>query len=183
MKILKPILISAAVILFTATPAFAKLPSLSPGATKPTLIQSISNIFTNKCDTLKNKIDKRVNMFGNNEEAHAAVFTKLEDRLSQNITKWEEMGYDVAKLKTDLKTLSDEVDKFVTDYKAFIVALKATKDIACGTGTEFSDAMKTARAALKLVRKDAADIRTFYLTIVRPDIIKLKQQTPVVKED
>lgn len=182
MKTLKAILISLVFILFAAIPVFAGIPQLKNVANSG-LIQSVQNFFANKCDTLKNKIDKRVNMFGNNEAAHAAVFTKLEDRLSQNITKWEGLGYDVSKLKPELKTLSDEVDKFVTDYKAFIAALKATQDVACGTGTEFSDAMKTARAKLKIVRQDAADIRTFYLTIIRPDIIKLKQQTPVVKED
>jgi hypothetical protein len=183
MKIFKPIIFSSLLILFTASTALAKLPSVDPGLVRPNITESISKIFANKCDTLKTKITNRVNMFENNEEAHSKVYTKLVDRITEKLAKWKEMGYDVDKLTEDLKTLDTKVKKFSTDYKSFISKLKATQDIACDTGTAFADAMKEARDALKLVRQDAADIRNYYNTVIRPDIIELKQQTPAVKED
>jgi hypothetical protein len=182
MKIFKPIIFSS-LLIFSVQLSLAKLPSISPGAVRPTITESISNIFANKCDTLKTKITNRVNMFENNEEAHSKVYTKLVDRITERLAKWKDMGYDVDKLTEDLKTLDTKVKKFSTDYKSFIAKLKATQDVACDTGTAFTDAMKEARDALKLVRQDAADIRNYYNTVIRPDIIELKQQTPAVVEE
>jgi SMC interacting uncharacterized protein involved in chromosome segregation len=184
MKIFKAILVTSLVLLLTSKATFAKLPlPVDIGVSKPTLIDSISKVFTNKCDTLKTKIDGRLTKFENNEEAHSEVFTKLIDRLSERVAKWKDMGYDVDKLEADLKTLKNKVDKFILDYKAFIGKLEAIKTIACGTATEFGNALKAAREALKIVRQDAADIRNYYLTVIRPDIIELKQQTPAVEEN
>jgi len=181
MKIFKPIIFTSLVILFTAKTTLAWTPPIDLGILKPKL--DIGKIFINKCDTLKNKIDNRVNRFENNKEAHVEVYTKLQDRLEERVAKWKEMHYDVTKLEEDLDKLSDKITEFTDDYKAFIEKLKATKDVACGTATEFSDAIAAAREALKIVRQDASDIRNFYHTAIRPDIIELKQQTPAVEED
>ena len=178
MKIFKPIIFTSLVILFTAKTTFAEPMKFF----NPTL-DSLKAVFANKCNTLKTKINNRVNRFENNEEAHSGVYTKLVDRLSERIAKWKEMGYDVAKLEEDLKKLEDKVEEFTADYKAFIEKLKATINVACGTATEFSDAIASAREALKIVRQDTSDIRNFYHTVIRPDIIELKQQTPAVVEE
>lgn len=183
MNILKPIIFYSLVIFFTARTSFALFPSIDPGMLSPKLKESISKIFENKCDTLKNKVTNRVNRFENNEEAHSEVYTKLKDRIAERIEKWKEMGYNVSKLTEDLKTLEGKITDFTTDYKKFIEILKSTQEVACGTGTEFAEVIKEARVALKIVRQDASDIRNYYNTVIRPDIIELKQQTPTVVEE
>lgn len=80
-------------------------------------------------------------------------------------------------MKEDLATLEEKVEKFTTDYEAYIDALEATKNYDCdSTESEFEAALSTARSKMEAIRKDIADIRSFYQNTIRPHILELKEQ-------
>ena len=105
-------------------------------------------------------------------------------RVAEFITRATSQGYDVTKLEADGKTLDQKVQKFATDYAAFISKLEATKTTACGESEgAFRSALQTARQQLAVVRQDSVDIRNYYQTVIRQDIQDLRNQkaspTPV----
>ncbi len=128
------------------------------------------------CTLKKTNIEKRLENFDSKKAKHVEIYTKLKDRLSEKLTSWKEAGYDTDKLESDLKELGTKINKFNTDFKAYIDKLTSTKDLACDTGTNYSASLKEAKNLLKTVRTDVVDIRTYYQKTIRPDIVALKQQ-------
>jgi hypothetical protein len=177
MKAFKTILISALFISLAAKPAFAlTLPGIQ--RVVPSVIPKLA------CQILKDKVIARITKFDTNKDKHVENYTIIKERISEKIAYWKGLGYDVDQISKDLKTLDDKIKKFATDYATFIDKLKNTENYTCGSSAgQFETALAEARAALKIVRQDVADIRSFYWGTIRPDIMKLKQQTPVVKED
>jgi len=100
------------------------------------------------------------------------------------MNEWESLGYDVDEVKNDLKTLNDKIDNFTADYNKYIDKLNAIRDIDCdNTETDLKNAVTSAKAALKQVKNDVGDIRNYYWTVLRPDIMDLKKQKITSSEE
>lgn len=132
-----------------------------------------------KCAMIQQRMETRTSRFDNNKERHMSVYKNLKDRIGKFIARAEEKGYDTTKPKADLKVLDEKINKFAKDYAAHVAKLKETKTLACGHSEgEFRSTLLDARELLKVAHQDAADIRNYYQTVIRPDIRALRDQKP-----
>ncbi|GIW69435.1 MAG: hypothetical protein KatS3mg101_0182 [Patescibacteria group bacterium] len=126
------------------------------------------------CTVISSSINDKLETFSNSETKHLETYTKILDRLSQMIDKWESWGYDVSEIEADLDYIEELVNEYKEDYNDFVSKLTAAKN-ACGN-TDYNTKLTAAKNALKELRGDVVNIRTFYQTELRPDILALKSQ-------
>lgn len=135
-----------------------------------------------RCARIQERITERASNFEDRKEKHFSVYSNMTDRISKFIEKLSDQGYDVSKIKADLAVLEEKIQKFSTDYAAQAAKVGETKNLVCGNSDgEFKNGLVQSRTMLKAVHDDAADIRKYMLTTVRPDIQALRQQKVEVK--
>jgi DNA repair exonuclease SbcCD ATPase subunit len=162
-------------LMFVSVTSHATALQLSPGLNKAEL--KLIDPWTIRCSNVEKLVDKKLDNFDNKKTKHYEKYIQLKERLTEKVNAWEDRGYDVDKLKEDLTTLENKIKEFTSDYNTYIDKLKATKNFTCGKSEgDFANALKEAKTALKEVRKDVVDIKTFYWTTVRQDILDLKEQ-------
>ncbi len=128
------------------------------------------------CAMISNSITDKLEAFSSSKSEHMETYTKLTDRLSQMINKWEGWGYDVSEIEADLEYIEELIDEYEQDYDDFVSKLTAAKN-TCGNA-DYSTKLTAAKNALKELRGDVINIRTFYQTELRPHILALKSQNP-----
>lgn len=148
---------------------------------RPTIQQKKEDLTTQRCTTLTQNIDRRINRFNNNKERHINQYNTAKQRLSQLITKLQQKGYDVLQLQADSKIWDGKVQKFASDYVVFINKLNETKNVTCGQSDgALRSYLKQARQQIVVVHQDSIDARTYYQTVIRADIQALRNQKPTI---
>jgi hypothetical protein len=137
-----------------------------------------------RCARITARVQNRTSHYDQKETAHAKVYTNLVNRLNKFLTRFKTAGLDTAKLEGFLAELKTKIDKFKSDYAAYIAKLKESKSLTCGYAEgEFRAIMVDAKALLKTVHTDAAEIRTYVRTVIFPELKVLKSQMPKVTDD
>jgi len=163
-------------LLFASGRSLALFP-INPDLLKPKMPIIKIDPWTLRCSKIEESVQKKIANFDESKVKHIEIYTRLSDRLSERITKWKEMGYDVSDLEANKKTLNEKISKYKTDYATFIQKLKDTQQYDCGHSEgEFVSALNKAKTELKVVRQDASEIREYYQTEIRPNILELKKQ-------
>jgi|GEM_PF-1986980 len=173
---LTPILICAVTLVAASV---VKTYALDPSQLQlnKNLLQNLKPAWPITCKNIDKLIDKRLANFEEKETNHYENYIKLKDRLSEKITRWKNLGYNVSDLEDDLKNLEEKIDKFYTDYNAFRNKLEELKNFTCASTVEdYKTKLAEAKALLKPIKADAAEIRKYYQTTIRPDILALKNQ-------
>ena len=130
-----------------------------------------------KCKNVESRIEAKLNKYESGNISVEDVHKRLKTRLGNLATKLENNGIDASKLKSDLATLNEKIDKVASDYDAFILALKETKNYACGESQgQFREKLQAAKKLLVTVRKDRQDTRNFIVNTIIPDIKALREQ-------
>jgi hypothetical protein len=134
----------------------------------------------NRCDVINNRIQSRIGRFNENKDKHIQRYENLKERFLELIQRLEERGYDVSKLGEDASTLDDKIGEFASEYATFIYLLEGTQSSVCGESEgAFVGSLAGAREQLQVVRGLVRDIKEFYRTVIREDILALKAQNPV----
>jgi len=188
MKIIKvkyiiPLLISAFVFLSPISKAHAlvPIPDIAPSVQNPK-IKVDPDILTVKpwnirCTVYENLVDKKIEKINEQEEKHYKKYIGLSKDLEDFIEERESEGYDMSEIKKDLETLNGKIDKYNQNHDIYLEKLMNIKNNICThTEDEYKNSIKAAKDALKEVRKDVVDIKTYYYTDIRPDILEFKQQ-------
>ncbi len=151
------------------------------------------------CQNIVTRIQNRVSNYQTNENARVKVFEDIQDRLTKIENKYSADGLDTVQLKIDLATLNTKINKFTTDYGTFISALQSIQPNQCATasttnststtsanttsagageapGGNFRALMNKSITILPTLRQDVADIRSFFISTIIPDIQKLQTQ-------
>ncbi len=134
----------------------------------PTVVQSLS------CVMLANTYDEKISAITSSKTKHLDTYIRLSDRLEQMLDKWKAWGYDVSKIEEDLDKLNDKVSEFEEDFNDFTSKIMAAK-AACGSSV-YDQKLTDARNALKELKNDSADIRSFYQNSIRKHIVEMKGQ-------
>lgn len=129
------------------------------------------------CSIFGDKVDIKIGNYDLRKTKHQTVYDNLKSRLINLSEKLTAKGYDTSDLKADLVVLDQKIKKFVTDYQAYVDKLKATKQYTCGESKgQYRTAFKDAKTALVAVRKDASDIRSYFVNTIKPDLIAIRAQ-------
>lgn len=113
--------------------------------------------------------------FDNVKLKHLTVYDNLSARLDKIADRLEASGADVAALRADLAVLDEKIVKFTADYAVYVEKLKASQEFVCGrASSQFKTQLKETKIALQQVHKDAADIRNYFVSTIRVEIMKLR---------
>jgi len=130
---------------------------------------------TPRCAIVESKIQAKGVGFDNIKVKHMSVYTNLESRLSNLVARFKAKGIDASALQADLQVLDTKVKKFGDDYAAYVALLKTGQDYVCGRSrAQFLVQWQKVKAALAQVHKDATDIRAYYASTIKPELLKLK---------
>jgi hypothetical protein len=128
-----------------------------------------------RCTIIEPKIQLKVGGFDKNKIKHLAVYDNLKSRLTAVADKLALKNIDVTALRADLLVLDTKIKKFSDDYAVYIAELRALQDYTCGKPkSQFLAQLKETKVALVQVHKDAADIRAYYASTLKPEIMKLR---------
>lgn len=129
------------------------------------------------CKNIETQIQNRINRYENSHDQHVKILNNMKPRLAQIISKFEAKGLDASALETDAKMLSSMIDSVVTTYQTFLSTLKETQSNACGESDgEFKNKLGESRRILPEVKEGIEDIREYYKSTIRPDILELRDQ-------
>lgn len=159
--------------------AFSKAQALVP--LSPLLPHLIFPIETpeQRCTRITARLNERISVFETRKNKHETSYDNLKSRLNTLVSKLDARGYDTNDLKSEILTLGNKMDKFKGDYDAFLSKLSEIKGYVCShTDAEAIVKVGEARTLLKTVRGDESDIRNYYMTVIRPDIVQISKQKP-----
>lgn len=129
------------------------------------------------CENIESRVRTRINRYENSKKAHMNVFSNMLDRLERAVERFETMDLDVTELKSHIAVLKGKIEKLYSDHESFIGELQTTEDFACGKSEgEFKAKLGEARKVAPKIKQDILDIREYYKTTVREDLLKLRVQ-------
>lgn len=130
-----------------------------------------------RCPMIESRIQVKVGDFDNNKIRHMEAYANMKERLAKVDARLSEKGVDTTELKSYLVVLDEKIKKFSADYAIYVGKLKDTQTAVCGKPkTQFLAKLKEAKVALKAVHQDALDIRTYYVSTIKPELQALKAQ-------
>jgi len=164
------------------------IPAQAATSTKPTIkilnatstkaseaVKSLVKGVIARCPIIESKIQVKVTTFDNTKIKHLTVYNNLKNRLTKIADRLTARGVDLTALKSDLAVLDTKIAKFNADYADYIAKLKSSQDYVCGKSEgQFKTQLKDTKTALQQVHKDAADIRAYYVSTIRIEIMKLR---------
>ncbi|MBI2020670.1 hypothetical protein HYS94_04615 [Candidatus Daviesbacteria bacterium] len=187
-----------AALALNVTPAFAQvpLPSERPSfPPRPSILPNPSILpvpnpsahpippngdrIAERCAQVKQHIDRRLELFGQNRETFINNAQHLHERVLRIVDKAEAMGLDTTQVRADLRSLGDKVNKLKEDNQSFIAKLQAAKDVNCVENPDqFRTALQEANAQFQVVISDFRDIKDYFKNTIKPDIRALIDQLP-----
>ena len=144
--------------------------------------EKIEKKITAVCEAVNKRIDARINNYNERKDLHIKKNQVNVVRWSELATRLEVKGYDVTKLRADLKTLDGMLTKAAADYSSFVAKLESTKDYDCGeTKGMFKESLTESKTVLATFRTQAKAISDFIKNTIMPDLKVLRSQKPINK--
>ena len=164
-------------ILFIAFACIFALPlSVGAAGTSEAGLKAAIKGAISRCPIIESKIQIKVGSFDNSKVKQLEVYANIKAQLLVLADKLSAKGIDVTALKADLAVLDQKIQKFNADYAAYIVILKDSQTFACGKSQGlFLGKLKDAKTALQKVNADAKDIRSYYVTVLRVEVMKIRE--------
>lgn len=136
-----------------------------------------------RCQIIESKIQIKAVNFDNNKMRHLEIYNQVKTKVSAIVEVLKNSGGNVDSLNSHLNTFDQKIQKFSSDYATYIQALKNTQVYACGKSEgEFMTGWRQAKTSLAQVHKDAVELRTFYATVLKPEINKVRAQIRANRE-
>lgn len=137
-----------------------------------------------RCERTESRIRTRVGRYENKKDQHKRVFDKIILRVETLAERFEESNLDVSQLKADLKIFEGMVADLHEEHDSLIAGLKETQEQACGESEgEYRKQLGEARRMVPEVRAELIKVRDYYRTVIRVDILDLREQITDVSDD
>jgi hypothetical protein len=179
-KITKAALVGAMGIGMTI---MASVPALAEtGGLRDRVKEKMEKKITAVCEAVNKRIDARINNYNERKELHIKKNQANVVRWGELATRLEAKGYDVTKLRADLKTLDGMLTAAATNYASFVSKLETTKDYDCGESKGmFKQSLESSKAELATFRTQARTITDFIKNTIMADLKALRAQKPINK--
>lgn len=129
------------------------------------------------CENIQKRVETRIVRYEKNKNAHQNVFSNMLSRLKNAIERFKQMGLETQKLEADLAVLEEKISNLYKVHDVFISELKITQDHACGGSEgEFRSKLGQARKMAPEVRAAILDVREYYVSVIRQDLLDLRVQ-------
>lgn len=141
--------------------------------------ERIENRIERLCNIVNSRIDARLSNYEQYYNDVEERMARITQRANDMISRLENKGYDVSKIKSDLSTLEEMMATQRSLYTAFINALKEAKQYDCGDSEGvFKKFLNDSRAALIKWRDQIRANREYINSTLRLDLQALKGQNP-----
>lgn len=132
-----------------------------------------------KCQNVQARIQDRISKYDSNKLTFENAFINMQARLTRLSAKLASAGVDVSQLNADIATLGEKIAKLKTDRNAFASNLQEAATTAATNCDKtpnggFMGKVLSARKGSELVRQDALDIRKYFQTVLRPEIMSIR---------
>lgn len=179
-KITKGALVSAMSLGMTFVAVFPAL--AETGGLRDKVKNKVEKKITAVCEAVNKRIDARINNYNQRKDLHIAKNQRNVVRWTELANRLEAKGYDVTKLRADLKTLDGMLTAAATDYADFISKIETTKSYDCGESKGmFKESLSSSKAELAGFRAKAKTIADFIKNTIMPDLKSLRAQKPINK--
>lgn len=130
------------------------------------------------CKKVETRMQARYQKYETNKALHKQTYDKVNTKVETIIADFKAKGYDVSELEADLAQLETKIAKLYTDHDALIQKMKEiSKDVCVSTRENLETKIQEIQKyRLETIKVDVLDIRTFYSTVLRPDMVKLIQE-------
>jgi len=133
-----------------------------------------------KCERIRNRIQNRVEIFENAKKRRVVAYTNMQERIYKFTANANQNGYNTTLIEDDLQELDVLIQKFKTNYKTYITEFQGINNNDCGYSEgEFRGEVLNAKAQLQIVYQDAKEIREFYNTTIKTDLMALRNQNNI----
>lgn len=143
------------------------------------LDQDESNI-EKMCEKRKHRFDKMTENKQQRKEKRAQKFDQRADRLNQLVEKATNEGKDTSKIKADLQTLKQKMEKLEIDQSAVRSIVEPIKDLQCDKQNieKLKEIKQKAKPIFDQVKADHKDIRDFRQNVINPELKNLGIDLP-----
>lgn len=131
-------------------------------------------VLTKSCDTVKERITKKIAKFEENKDRHLSRYQAMKDKIQTFITQAQNEGRDITQLTADLATWDGLIQTSAAQYSSYINLLKIVEATGCDDSATFNQKLQEARQQLSVFRQSLFDVRNFYWNTIKPDIKALK---------
>lgn len=136
---------------------------------------------TTTCKKIETRMRARYEKYETNKALHKQTYDKTKAKITDLIEKLEADGQDVSKVQADLVLLETKLQKLYADHEALIQKMKEMEAGTCTSSKENlgSKIKEVQKYRLDTIKVDIQDIRVFYSTVLRPDLVALINQAKV----
>jgi len=168
---------SISMTLATAMPAMAE-----SGGLRDKVKEKVERKITAVCGAVNKRIDAKINNYNERKDLHIAKNQRNVSRWKELADRLEKKGYDVTKLRTDLKTLEIMLTTAAANYSTFISKLETSKNYDCGESKgKFKEMLEGSKVKLSTFRTEAKSIADFIKNTIMPDLKAIRAQKPINK--
>lgn len=133
-----------------------------------------------RCQNVQTRLNDKLTQVQNNKKNFGVAFTNMKARLQRLSDRLAAKNIDVTKLNEDIATLGTKIDKLNQDHDNFLTNLQATisesSQDCVATQGQFMSKLSSSRSLAKTVEQDRLDIRNFFQSTIRPDIMAIRKQ-------
>ncbi len=134
-----------------------------------------------RCKNIQTRIETQTKRYENNKQMLTAVYGNMKTRLTRLSTQLASKGANVTKLNEDIAVLDTKISKMKADHDAFVASLRESQATAAATcEADTLNKVKTkineARKVSETVKADRADIRNFFNTTIKADLMAIRAE-------
>lgn len=127
------------------------------------------------CEVITKRLNDVSARYEKNHQGHVERYKQLTQRLQSVVTRLKASGQNTTTLEAAIRSLDEKIRNVATEHNKYLELLKKAKELSCATSeTSYRQALEEARTQLLKVRAAILEVREFYRTNVREEIIKLR---------
>lgn len=147
------------------------------GEKKDERIEKREEKMEKKCERAEKRIQTRTKRYENKQSQHRNIFGKMVTRTEALAVKLKAKNLDTTTLEAGIAELKLKTKALEEEHIKFIAELKGTETLACGESDgAFKNKLGEARKMSSEVKDQIVEIREHYQTVLRPEIISLREQ-------
>lgn len=131
------------------------------------------------CEKVQTRLQTKTQSYNQAGDKHMSTYNNMVGRLEKFIANIKAKNYDVTELESDIKTLKAKIAEFQGQMEA---AEQQTRQSSLNACSKTDEAVRTSlslsRNRIRNSYQKAAEIRSFYHNVIRPDLLEIKAQNP-----
>lgn len=140
-------------------------------ASKAAIIANRETIRQQRCAAIETKVNTRLQQMEQNRDKHYNLYQGVRKRIAALVTKFENRGCDVTKLKTDLATFDKLISDFAAAFRNFTSSMQAVREYRCTEKDgQFVTAAQTAKEKGVILREKAQAVHIYFKNTIQPEL-------------